>query len=44
MPIGTFAAMVFPTPVGVFLDMHTDKTEAVCLPHARGGVSSRASI
>ena len=32
-------AAVFPTPVGVFLPKNYSNLRAVCLPHARGGVS-----
>ena len=32
---------VFPTPVGVFLTYQKSKRYRVCLPHARGGVSTR---
>ncbi len=34
---------VFPTPVGVFLQLPVMLTEEPCLPHARGGVSARLS-
>ncbi len=33
-------APVFPTPVGVFLQHDGYGLYAVCLPHARGGVST----
>ena len=33
-------AMVFPTPVGVFLVALTDDEQSLSLPHARGGVSA----
>ena len=34
---------VFPTPVGVFLGESLEKKLIMCLPHARGGVSSSPS-
>jgi hypothetical protein len=36
--------LVFPTPVGVFLHLLRSLLRRNCLPHARGGVSSRRSI
>ncbi len=33
------AGVVFPTPVGVFLDAVLFDRFTQCLPHARGGVS-----
>ncbi len=36
-PVGD--AVVFPTPVGVFLTMNFCPWVMPCLPHARGGVS-----
>ena len=39
-PFGTTSCTVFPTPVGVFLGIITSSRKLICLPHARGGVSS----
>ena len=39
VPLKDIAAFVFPTLVGVFLCAHNKPRPALCLPHARGGVS-----
>ena len=36
---GRWRCSVFPTPVGVFLNLHCPTDHFHCLPHARGGVS-----
>ncbi len=38
---GATQTLVFPTPVGVFLDAALGVRSAICLPHACGGVSKR---
>ena len=39
--VAMMQAKVFPTPVGVFLNLHTFSLRRFRLPHARGGVSFR---
>ena len=44
MPVSALTALVFPTPVGVFLNVAYQQAIAIRLPHTRGGVSCYADF